>query len=89
VPDELECWAASSPYNVKRISGVEDDSEIPLARVLCSSSFFIPGNGNSFESLYFIKSAVEAGGIGDTPPRDAVCGESDSTDADADCCKGC
>jgi hypothetical protein len=88
VPDELECCATSSPFNVKKMSGVEDDNDIPLARFLCSSNFFIPGNGNSFESLYFNKSAVDAGGMGDTPPRSPVWGDNDSSVADADWCKG-
>jgi hypothetical protein len=55
----------------RRISGVEEDSDIPLARFLCSSNFFIPGNGKSFESLYFSKSAVEAGGMGEVLLRGA------------------
>lgn len=65
-------------------SGTEADGLIPLARFRCSSSCLIPGNGNNFESVYFNKSADDAGGTGETPPGGAVCGDSDKIEVEAE-----
>ena len=92
--DELE-WGAedscSAPCRDRTMSGVEDDKDMPLARFLCSSNIFMPGNGNNFASLYLSRSAVDAGGMGDTPLLGGVCGGSDNieVEADDDCMTTC
>lgn len=67
----------------KTISGVDEDIDNPRLR-RSSSSFFMPGKGNSLASLYLARSTDEAGGIGDTPLLGGVCNARDCTDADAD-----
>ena len=50
------------------MSGDEALKGCPAERFICSSNFFIPGNGKSFASLYLCICSVEGGGTGDTAP---------------------
>jgi len=61
--EELDPWLARSAPEL--ISGLEAELSIAFALFLLSSS--IPGNGNSFESIYFDRSLVGWAGNGEVP----------------------
>jgi len=61
--EEPDPWLARSAPEL--ISGLEAELSIAFALFLLSSS--IPGNGNSFESIYFDRSLVGWAGNGEVP----------------------
>ena len=75
--------AIASIAGGENMSGEDDDGRTPFVRLRCSSSCFIPGNGNNFGSAYFA-SPADAGGTGEEPPWAAAVGAKDRIDTEAD-----